>query len=472
MVEKLSTSMTLGPSPKIADLLRAKRFAETKQSNVAWSIVEPYLLEDPNDLQALDIGAYTFEMADNPVVAHAMYKRVTEVAPTGSQSWLNYGRVCEQLWITNEAERCYLKGLTLTKNAESKSLLYGNLSALCIDNGRFEEGEKYALQSLQHNAASKIAKSNLGFCQLALGNFSEGWKNYHFTLGTGWRQIVKYNNEPEWDGTHGQSVVLYGEQGIGDEVCFASMVPDVLAVSKKVILDVDKRLRNLFARSFPQASVYGTRAAGPDAKPWAKTDHDFDASLAMGQVGEYFRTSRESFPKGGYLTSCPVRTEQWKSLFKAKGKPVIGIAWTGGIPKTGAKFRRAELDDWLPVFSAIDAHWVCLQYKDASEEIAAFREKYPHVDLVQYPWATLTKDYDDTAALVAALDCVISLPTAIVHLAAALGTKTIAMQAERKCWKFNAGLPFHPDVTLVEHGKGWSYALSEVAKQVKRVLGA
>lgn len=461
--------MTLGPSPKIADLLRAKHFAETRQSNEAWKLVEPYLLDNPDDLQALDIAAYTFEMAENPVVAHALYKRVTEVAPTGSQSWLNYGRVTEQLWMTDEAERCYKRGLTLTKNLDSKSLLYGNLSALCIDNGRFEEGERYAHLSLESNPKSRIGMSNLGFCQLANGNFAEGWKNYHNTLGTGWRQIVRYNNEPEWDGTAGQSVVLYGEQGIGDEVCFASMVPDVLAVSKKVILDVDKRLKNLFQRSFPEAKVYGTRAASSDAKPWDRADRDFDASLAMGQVGEYFRTSRESFPSGAYLKPCPIRTAQWKALFQAKGKPVIGIAWAGGIPKTGSKFRRADLEDWMPVFAAIDAHWVCLQYRDASEEIAEFTKKHPHVDLVQYPWATLTKDYDDTAALVAALDCVISLPTAIVHLAAALGVKTIAMHAQRKCWKFNAGLAFHPDVTLIEHGKGWRDALSEVAKQVRKV---
>jgi tetratricopeptide (TPR) repeat protein len=458
------------PSPKIADLWKAKLLAEQRRSNEAWAIVEPYLLEDPADLQALDIAAYTFEMAGNPVVAHALYKRVTEVAPTGSQSWLNYGRVTEDLWMTDEAERCYKKGLTLAQSLESKSLLYGNLSALCIDNGRFEEGEKYARQSIDANPKSKIAKSNLGFCQLANGDFAEGWKNYHACMGTAWRQIVQYKNEPEWDGTMGQTVVLYGEQGIGDEICFASMVPDAVAVSKKVILDVDKRLAGLFRRSFPEARVYGTRAAGPEAKPWDKEDRDFDASLAMGQCGEFFRTARDQFPSGPYLKPCPVRSAHWKSHFKSLGKPVIGIAWSGGIPKTGAKFRRAALDDWMPVFAAIDAHWVCLQYKDASAEIAEFTARNPHVDLVQYPWATLSKDYDDTAALVSALDAVISVPTAVVHLAAALGTKTIAMHAKRKCWKFHAGLPFHPDVMLIEHGKGWRDALSEVAKKVRKFV--
>lgn len=460
------------PTEKLQRLWQAKQLAERRQSNEAWQIVEPYLLENPHDIHALDIAAYTFENAGNPLVAKALYQQITQVAPTASQSWLNYGRVSEDLWLTDEAERSYLRGLSLAKNNDSKSMLYGNLAALCIDNGRFDEAHDYAKKCLELKPDSKIGQSNLGFCQLALGNFEEGWKNYHQTLGTPWRTIERYNNEPEWDGTMGQTVVLYGEQGIGDEICFASMVPDALAISKKVILDVDKRLAPLFRRSFPQAKVYGTRAAQPGTKPWDKEDRDFDASLALGQCGEFFRTSKDSFPAGPYLKPCPDRTAMWKSLFATKGKPVIGIAWSGGIPKTGAKFRKAPLDDWMPVFAAIDAHWVCLQYKDASEEIDEFIKRYPHVDLVQYPWATLTKDYDDTAALVAALDCVISVPTAVVHLSAALGTKTIAMNAERKCWKFNAGLPFHPDVKLIEHGKGWSYALSEVAKQVRKVINA
>jgi len=312
----------------------------------------------------------------------------------------------------------------------------------------------------------------LGFCQLALGQFDEGWKNYHHTIGTGWRQLVQYKGEPEWDGSPDKTVALYGEQGLGDEISFASMVPDVVRTSKKVILDVDKRLKNLFARSFPEAKVYGTRAASSDTKPWADEDRDIDASLALGQCGEFFRTSRESFPAGPYLVPCHTRTAQWRAVFKDKGKPVIGIAWSGGIPKTGSKFRRVELEDWLPVFASIDAHWVCLQYKDASDEIAEFTKQHPHVDLVQYPWATLTKDYDDTAALVAALDCVVSVPTAVVRLAAALGTKTIVMNAKRKNWNFNAGLPFHPDVIHIPHGRDWRDALNEAAKKVRKVVDA
>jgi Tfp pilus assembly protein PilF len=459
-------------SAKLANLVHAKRLAEAKRHSEAWAIVEPYLLDNPDDVDALDVAAFTFECAGNMPVAQAFYRRFTQIAPDDARSWLNYGRLTEDLWQTEEADRCYKRGLSLTKDPRMRSLLYGNLSALAIDNGRFEEGHKYASQSLEANPLSKIAKTNLGFCQLAMGNFADGWKNYRHTLGTSWRPLAQYKNEPQWDGTMGQTVALYGEQGIGDEICFASMVPDAVAISKKVILDVDKRLENLFRRSFPDAKVYGTRQAEPGTKPWDKEDHDIDASFALGQCGEFFRTSRESFPGTPYLKACSIRSDQWCSSFKAMGKPVIGIAWSGGIPKTGAKFRKFDLEDWLPVFAAIDAHWVCLQYKDASKEIAAFREKHPHVDLVQYPWATLTKDYDDTAALVAALDCVIAPPTAVVHLAAALGTKTIAMHAERKCWKFNAGLPFHSGVTLIDHGKGWRYALSDVAKRVRGILNA
>jgi ADP-heptose:LPS heptosyltransferase len=141
---------------------------------------------------------------------------------------------------------------------------------------------------------------------------------------------------------------------------------------------------------------------------------------------------------------------------------VIGIAWSGGIPKTGSKFRRAALDDWMPVFAAIDAHWVCLQYRDASDEIAEFTKAHPHVDLVQYPWATLTKDYDDTAALVASCDLVIAMQTSVNHLSGALGVPTWTLIPTTSQWRYGetyTDLPWYSSVKLYrQQGENWPVA--------------
>jgi hypothetical protein len=245
------------------------------------------------------------------------------------------------------------------------------------------------------------------------------------------------------------------------------MVPDAIKHCKKVIVDCDLRLANLFSRSFPDAAVYGTRKAKPkDGSKWRLEDRQFDASLAMGQIGEYFRTADKDFQRKPYLVPDPNRVLMWKSLWATKNKPIIGIAWSGGIPKTGAQFRRFELDEWAPLFKAIDAHYVSLQYKPAAPEIEAFRAH--GVDLVEYPYATLTSDYDDTAALVASLDCVVGVPTAVIHLAGALGVPTFALCARMKCWKYNSGNPFQP-VTNIEWAGSWKNTISAAVPNIEEL---
>lgn len=291
---------------KLKELASARDILESGRPNAvdaAWAICKKYLQADPNDSHALLIAGYIYEKAQNSTVAYQFYRRLMELEPKEASSYINFGRIAEDLWRTPEAERTYNKGLQIATRPESKQMLLNNLGALCIDNGRYDEAEKYCQRAI-NMVDTGGARGNLGFCQLAKRNWAEGWKNYHYTLGTDWRKRVVYKDEPEWDGTPGKTVIVYGEQGLGDEVSFASMVPDAIRTCKRVILDVDARLKNLFQRSFPEAKVYGTRTA-TDGK-WDKEDHSFDASIAIGQLGEHFRLTDESFP--ARLTSRPILT--------------------------------------------------------------------------------------------------------------------------------------------------------------------
>jgi ADP-heptose:LPS heptosyltransferase len=181
-------------------------------------------------------------------------------------------------------------------------------------------------------------------------------------------------------------------------------------------------------------------------------------------VLKHYRKKPEDFPPGAFLKACPDRTAMWRAHFARHGKPAIGIAWTGGTWKNAGSYRKLPLKDWQPIFDSIDAHWVSLQYKDASEDIK-------DTPVVQYPWATLSKDYDDTAAMVAALDCVISVPTTVVHLAAALGVPTIAMKAPTPCWKFaGESLAFHPSVRLVQNDGDWLKTAAETAMCIRQFV--
>jgi tetratricopeptide (TPR) repeat protein len=458
---------------RVDDLKHAKDLAEAGELDLSWDIVNRQLTTNPDDPLALLIASYIMEKSNKPVLAYHLARRVSELAPTRFEGWNNFGRAADMLWMVEVSERAIRRAINAARTDKDKATALLNLSALYINIGRFAEAEKLAEQSLETDYSAK-GKANLGFCQLARRNWEEGWDNYKFSLGIMPRMKVQYADEPEWDGTKGQAVAIYGEQGIGDEISFASMLPDAGKDCKKVIIDCDKRLKNLFQRSFPWACVYGTRS--DKAVDWAAEDRQIDASASMGSLGGIYRRSAESFDGEPYLTPDKDRVTMWEALWKSKGKPVIGIAWTGGISRTGSTYRQWSLDDLLPVFTSIDAHWVCLQYKDAEPEITEFLRRHPSVSLTQYPFATLSKDYDDTAALVASLDMVVCVQTAIAHLAGALGKKCIVCVPKNSQWRYGSDgdtIPWYKSVSVYRQQKlgEWSNVINRLANSVKREFG-
>jgi tetratricopeptide (TPR) repeat protein len=433
------------------------------QLKKAWGICLELLTEDPLDPRAMINACFVGQRLGLLGPAYHLGRSATQLHPNEPNAWINFGYAAAQLWRMKEAESHYQQALKVAKSVKTQLFVLLNLGAMYVDLGMYERGEAVTKEILKIEPTHSKALSNLGICKLARRDWS-GWKEYHNLIGTPYRVKVNYKDEPEWDGSVDKTVVLYAEQGIGDEILFASMIPDAAKHCRKVIFDCDGRLEGLFRRSFQNIKVYGTRVR---QEKWAKEDWAFDASLPVGQLGEYFRPTTESFPVRAYLKACPIRQKQWMGLH---GKPTIGIAWSGGVSRTGSKVRKAPLDDWLPLFKAVNAKYVCLQYKDAQDEIDAFRKLHPFVDLVQYPWATLTNDYDDTAALVSTLDCVVGVPTSVIHLAGALGVKTFAMKAESSCWKYASGLLFHP-ADLIEHKGTWEQTIQSAVPLIRDHLG-
>lgn len=433
-------------------LKTAIAYWERGEVDKAMDICRQEMKRTPDDHKWLSVAGHVFEKSNNTPIAYNLFKQATVLQPNEASHWLNLGRCAQDLWRTQEAERAYTRALSQCTRDNLKVKIYGNLASMAIDCAEYEKAEKWIEKALRLDPQSQGGLSNKGFCQLAQGNWAEGWVNYGNNIGTEARKLIKYKDEPQWDGTPGQTVVLYGEQGLGDEICFASMVDDAVRDCRKVILDCDYRLANLFKRSFPMATVYGTRHAKKGQ--WAPEDRDIDASIPAGQIAQFYRKDPKDCPQSPYLFADPERVQMWKALWATKGKPVIGIAWSGGIHRTGADMRHAPLSEWGDLLN-IDAHFVSLQYREG--------ETHPKVH--EYPYATRTNDYDDTAALVASLDMVVAVPTAVVHLAGALGTRVIAMHGPMDCWKYSCGIPFHPAEHVSWQGS-WKATISEAAKQI------
>lgn len=440
----------------------AREYAESGEYLKALALTDEPLEDDPTHIGWLCLAVYCLERAGKLGIAYHLCKRMLEISPRDTSAYLNIVNLESKLWMTTAAIKSAKKGLTYCKKKDDRLKLLINLGCVFVDTGRFKEGMRYLEEAAEINPDADKVWSNMGFCYLARQDWQNGWAKYRRALGTDGRKRVQYKNEPEWDGTKGRKVVLYGEQGIGDQICFASVLPDA-SKDIDITLDTHPKLKNLFARSFPDIAVYGFQQ-GTHIE-----DSEFDASLALGQLGEYYRQTTESFPVTPFLTADEERVLMWKALWQQKKKPVIGVGWTGGIPKTGRRFRVSTLEDWMPLFESIDAHWVSLEYRP-TKEIEAFRAKHPDIDIKEYTHATLTDDYDDTAALVASLDCVVSVPTSVGHLAGALGVPIVWLKHCYPCWKVAGGCLFHPVDHFIEWEGTWKGTVKNSVAAVEQCI--
>jgi hypothetical protein len=256
---------------------------------------------------------------------------------------------------------------------------------------------------------------------------------------------------PYWDGSEDIDLYLRGEQGIGDELSFASIIPEVVPKLRSLTFDCDEKLGGLFQRSFRDVEIHPTRKSRSADKPWL-AKRKFDAWGLVGSLAYHHRKTAASFPGTPYLVADPERRVQWRALLDTlPGKKRVGIAWTGGSRNTFKARRSLTLDDLLPLLRLPDVSWVSLQYQDPTDDIGAFHDMHG-IEIHHWARCTESEDYDDTAALVAELDLVIAVPTAVCHLAGGLGKECWALTPLRPNWFWglkDGAMPWHSSIKII-----------------------
>jgi tetratricopeptide (TPR) repeat protein len=396
-------------------------------------------LEHP---KAIFLLGFCFMKTEGLGLAYQLFQRAGQIFPGEAAVWHNIGTLLHDKQDDDSAEEFFRKAIRCKPNfADSLA----GLAMTAVNKARWGECIEYANRALAENPASLEAKINRGMAYLALKRWREGWRDYNSNIGEekNRREII-YGDEVRWDGTKGLDVVVYGEQGIGDEISFASCLPDLIRDSKSVTIECDRRLKRLFRRSFPTCDVRGTRYDGGEI-PW-RAEKKFDARVAMGQLSEFYRQKDADFHGEAYLKPRPQMVTQWRALLDSLGdKPKIGITWSGGLPHTGGKRRSVSLDTFGPLFKSFDAEWISLQYKEP--EVEAAEAKYG-VKIHDWDWGTRVADYDQTVALISELDLVISVCTTVVHAAGGLG---------KECWCL---VPAYPMWRYLDKGEWFPWAKS------------
>jgi len=308
---------------------------------------------------------------------------------------------------------------------------------------------------------------------LRAGRLAEGWRAYAVRQDPDYVGAIDFDIPlPLWTPDQpldGARLLLVGEQGLGDEIMFANVIPDLLERTARLGLAVIPRLAPLFARAFPSAAVThhhttrteaGMRRSAPGIDLSA-----YDAYAPMADVMPVLRPTVTAFPeRAGYLTPDPDRVAHWRRTLPP-GR-TIGLSWKsmGGL-KARSRFY-APFGLWRPLFEREGVTVVNLQYGDIAEEqrmTAAWGRP-----LWLAPGLDVQNDLDGLAALAAALDAVAGPPNASTCLAAAAGAPFVAVSVAEDWRGFGTGrLPWFPGSRLLAPARPgvWREALQEAIAQ-------
>ncbi len=418
-------------------LKKAGDLADADRLDEAMDLCNQVILDEPDNPGALYVIGCCLLKAARQLQAIQIAKRITALCPRDFRGWsllaLCWGELCRYDESVRNAEKA-LKCRRMDKTLAD--LAYAHTNA-----GNWDLADKFCTEALieastnpsplAQEAVRNCAVSH-GYIKLAQGKWREGFEGFRRTLRTKWRKEWAYGDSKEWSGESDAVVMVTGEQGLGDEIMAASVIPDAAKTCKQFIFDCDARLATLFRRSFPGILVTPTRREQSITLPVMPTHHK-----SLFGLGELFRTDDSCFPRKPYLVPDAEDVAMFRERFK--GRKMIGLAWSGGLPRTGKEPRNAGLNAFLPLLKR-GGEYLSLQYTDDLAEVDAM-EKQHGIKIHRIPWVTMGQDMDLLAALISACDEVIGVHTTALHLSSALGV---------------------PTTTLVHRGSGWRYSGSDL----------
>ena len=393
---------------------------------------------NPDDAEIYNSLGTTLQKQEKLDQAIQVYHRALEINSNYSEAFYNLGLALQEQGELDQAIQVYHRALEINPNY---SEAYNNLGNVLKEQGKLDDAVLAYRSALGINPDYSEAHNNLGLVLLLQGNFSSGWREYEWRLKC--KELGFFLNKRDfpqvlWNGSdlNGKTILVWAEQGIGDEIMLASMLPTLLEMNSNIIVECDKRLVPLFQRSFPFIQfVPREDSANPKL-----LDTTIDYQIPMGSLGQWLRADKDAFlPKQeSYLQACPNRVgklqEKYRSL--AGDKLLVGISWKStGIDKKRAQTKNAPLKHWTPILSQKDCYFVNLQYGNIREEIEAYTTAtgYPvYIDEEIDPLS----DLDGFAAQVSVLDLIVSTSNTTVHMSGGLGKKVWVLLSSRPDWRW------------------------------------
>lgn len=386
----------------------------------------------------LGLGEALFAQAELRQAAEAFAEAV-RMAPTRADARIDFGRALTEMFRLDDAEQQFCAVLAEGPNPRALH----NLGLACYYRGDLANAIRCFRQALALTPDDVVSHFHLAAALLRHGEFAEGWAEYE------WRRKFEAHPTssfavPEWSGEplEGRTVLLYGEQGLGDSLQFAGLLPLVAARGGQAMLAVPNELKRLLAGAAGVSRVIGF---GEPA--------DYDLHLPLLSLPHRLGIGLDQPPPvSPYLHAPPGLAEHWADRLAGATGLKVGLVWAGAprrhdpLAAIVDKRRSISLGQLAPLAKNQGISWISLQKGEASAQIPPLADRFPILDLT----ADL-HDFADTAGLVANLDLVITIDSSVAHLAGAMGRPVWILSRFDGCWRWLNGrddVPWYPSAWL------------------------
>lgn len=451
---------------------------EAEQFSESIAPLEKYLEAAPHDINSqLSLGASLFKMG-KPAEALRVFDKALSLSPEHAEGLNNRGLALRGLNRTEEAESAFKKALELDPTIHAARTNLGNL----LHQVRGAEAALSVMDdAIALNPTDPMTHMEHGHILMQEGKIADGWDGYNWRF----RLPPEFAGKRDfpfdtWKGEDlaGKTLLVWGEQGIGDEIIYASMINEISAKAAHVILECAPRLQPVFQRSFPGVEVVARTT--PVGKHILGRGSDYQ--ISMGGLCQFLRPNLATFQGGNaYLTAEAAQKTRFRERYAntTTGQTVVGIAWHSGRAKDGW-LKTIPLDQWRPILSQPNVTFVSLQYGDHTSEIEAVRTE-TGCNLIVDSDVDPLEDMDTFVAQVAAMDLVIANSNAAAHVAGALGipvwTMVPHLGSGGLLWywfKEGAKSPWYDSMTLYRQTKWrhWTDVINGVTKDLAQFLGS
>ncbi len=382
----------------------------------------------------------------------------TELNPDHAEVHNNLGTFLQEQGKLDEAAERYKKAIALEPN---HAKAHNNLGAALQEQGKYEEAMEYYKRAISLTPDYAEAHMNRSFVLMLTGNLEEGWPEYEWRLHTKDR-ISRTFQQPRWDGTplNNSSILVHAEQGLGDTIQFVRYLPMVQAKGGYVIFECQKNLFRLLKNNAGFDEIIEKASANEE-------NSHFDVQVPLLSLPGIFGTTFDNIPSNvPYITVDPVPVEEWNAWIGYNDDFKIGIVWAGSPHHKNDRTRSCKLEDFAQLAEIPGLSFYSVQKGPASAE--AFN---PPGGMKIINLENKMNDFADTAAIIVNLDLVISVDTAVAHLAGALGKPVWNLLPFAPEWRWQLNLadsPWYPGMRLFRQSQPNDW--TGVFEQVKKAL--